>query len=113
MQKTINAYGRTGNNVVVDYILYDKGWFKELIKEREGLKVYYIGIKYPIETIEERKRATSPVGHAKSHYKEVHFFGNYNLMISDPKLSDQDIALKIRPFIKNNPNLKSFLNYSK
>ena len=113
MHYSIASYARTGNNVVVDYILYDKEWFAELVKALKGVKVYYIGIQYPIEVIEERerKRATSPVGHARSHYKTVHAFDNYDLVINNPKFSAEKIALTIKKYIKDNPNPKSFKDY--
>lgn len=113
MHKSIAAYARSGCNVVVDYILYDQTWFPELLSELKGLKVYYVGIKYPIEVIEERekKRATSPVGHARSHYKEVHTFDQYDLTITNPSLSAQDIALKIKRYIERIKSPNAFLNY--
>ncbi len=47
MHNAIAAYAKAGNNVIVDYILYDSQWFPELVKALEGIKVYYVGLQYP------------------------------------------------------------------
>ena len=87
----------------------------ELVGALKGIKVYYIGLKYPLKVIEERekKRATSPVGHARSHYETVHSFDNYDLVIKNPKLSAEEIARKIQKYIDKNPQPKSFVNFLK
>lgn len=102
--KAIASYAESANNVVVDYILYEKNWWPELIEVLKDLRVYYVGIKYPLNFIEEResKRETSPVGHARRHYKEIHAVSDYDFFIDDPKLSAKDIAFKIRAYIQNN-----------
>ena len=115
MHRSIASYAHAGNYVVVDYILYEKGWFSELVEELKGVKVYYIGIQFPIEAIEERerKRATSPIGHARSHYKEAHFYDNYDLLIDNPKLTAEEIALKIKNHMKAHQNPMAFESYEK
>ena len=113
MHHSIAAYAKAGNNVVVDYILYEKEWFSEFVNTLKGIKVYYIGLKYPLQAIEERekKRATSPEGHARSHYETVHYFDNYDLVIDDPSLSADEIARNIQRYIDKNPNPKAFIDY--
>jgi chloramphenicol 3-O phosphotransferase len=115
MHYSIAAYANQGNNVVVDYILYEKNWFPELVDTLEGIKVYYVGIQYSLSEIEKReaKRATSPVGHARSHYDTVHYFDKYDLVIKNSKLSAEEIALKIKAYVKNNPKPKAFEFYTK
>ena len=114
MHQSIKSFAKNGSNVVVDYILYEKTWFPHLVESLEDLKVYYVGIKYPIETIEKReeKRSTSPVGHARSHYKTVHYYDNYDLVIDNPEDSAEMIAKKIELFISKNPEPEAFKNYS-
>ncbi len=67
----------------------------------------------PLEVIEqrERQRANSPVGHARSHYKEVHDYSEYDLVLKDPSLTATELAQKIADFIHNNSNPKSFKYY--
>jgi chloramphenicol 3-O phosphotransferase len=101
MHYSIAAYAKQGNNVVVDYISYEKDWPRELEKALSGVQVYYIGIKYPLEIIEAResKRATSPVGHARSHFTSVHEGFKYDLIIDDHELSAEKISLLIKEIV--------------
>lgn len=101
MHHSIAAYAKQGNNVVVDYISYEDNWLPELREALDGVKVFYIGIKYPIEIVEarEKKRSTSPVGHARSHFNSVHIGFKYDLVIDDPSLSAEEIALKIQELV--------------
>ena len=70
-------------------------------------------MKYPLKAIEERekKRATSPEGHARSHYDTVHSFDDYDLVIDDPTLSAEEIARQIQRYMDKNPNPKAFIDY--
>ncbi len=115
MHYSIAAYAKSGNNVVVDYILYEKEWFSELVNTLKGIKVYYVGLKYPLEIIEKReiKRATSPEGHARSHYDTVHSFDRYDLVIHDATLSAEEVARQIQKYMDKNPNPNAFRDYLK
>jgi chloramphenicol 3-O phosphotransferase len=101
MIKAIAAYAKAGNNIIVDYIMYNDAWLKELITTLHGFRVYLIGIKLPLEVLEQREkaRATSPVGHARSHYNTVHNKWIYDLEIDTSKLSSEEAAQEIKEFI--------------
>lgn len=105
MNQAIVAYAKTGNNVVVDYIMYDPKWMEELLYSLRGYPVYLIGINLPLEVIEQREqaRSTSPIGHARSHYDNVHYGNKYDLMLDDPLATPSQGAEKILEFIQNNP----------
>ena len=51
MHHSIAAYAKAGNNVAVDYIPYEKEWFLEFVNALKGIKVYYIGLKYPLQAM--------------------------------------------------------------
>jgi len=92
MHRAIREYVRAGNNVIVDYINYDPFWIKDLKKSLKGIKVIFVKINASLKTIEEREknRATSPQGHARSHYHTVHQGINYDLTINtDHKTVDE------------------------
>lgn len=103
MHRAIAAYAQQGNNVVVDYILYDQTWLPDLLKALKGLKVYMVGIKLPLEVLEQREKArgTSPIGHARSHYATVHNIMQYDIELDTSKLSSEEAAFKLKEFIKN------------
>ena len=110
MHRAIAAYALTGNNVVVDYILYDLDWLQDLINVLKGHRVYFVGITLPLEVLEEREksRGTSPVGHARSHYHTVHAHGVYDIELDTSKLTSEECALKIQEYIDQHPEPQAF-----
>lgn len=94
MHGAIAAYAQAGNNVVVDYIQYKTHWGHDLREKLKGLKVYYIGVEIPLKELEAReaKRATSPSGHARSHYDTVHDGMIYDLTVDTSRLTSKEAA---------------------
>ena len=105
MHRAIAAYAKSGNNVVVDYIMYDPMWMHELLQELQGCQVYMIGVTLPLHVVQQREqaRSTSPIGHAKSHYDTVHVGNMYDLWIDSSITTADEGALHILDFVKNNP----------
>lgn len=110
MHQAFAAYAAAGNNLVIDYILYEADWLPELVTTLQNCKVYFVGITTPLAVIEQRERArgTSPAGHARSHYHTVHAHGTYDLEIDTSKIAAQDAAQIIKQFIQDNPEPTAF-----
>jgi chloramphenicol 3-O phosphotransferase len=110
MHRALAAYADAGNNVIVDYILYDSSWLKDLITALKDYTVYFIGLHAPIEVLEAREkgRGTSPAGHARSHYDVVHQPGTYDLELDMSSLSSEQAAEKILTFVKTTPLPSAF-----
>ncbi len=102
MHRAIAAYALVGNNVIVDYILYKKSWVEDLATSLKNVRVFWIKVDAPLEVIEERekKRNTSPAGHARSHYHSVHDGIVYDLEVNTAELSADECAKKIINYIK-------------
>ena len=105
MHFAIAAYANRGNNLIVDYILYKPEWLSDLAAALKNCKVYFVGIKVPLSILEERERirATSPIGHARSHYEEVHNGMIYDLELNVNEMKPNESAQKIIQFIRENP----------
>lgn len=110
MHQAIAAYAHTGNNVIVDYILYDSTWLAELVTALKDVRVYFIGIHASLDVIEQREkdRATSPQGHARSIYDTVHAGCTYDLLIDTTAISSDQAAMRIKEFIEKNPTPQAF-----
>ncbi len=102
MHRAIKGYADAGCNVVVDYILYDQSWALDLRKVLQGYRVYFVKVAIPLTVLEEREKArgTSPVGHARSHYKDVYQQFLYDLEVDSSQKSAKEIAKEILDFIK-------------
>ena len=103
MHQAIAGYAKSGNHLIVDYILYKPEYLDDLIRSLQGQKVYWIGIFAPLELIEEREktRGTSPVGHARSHYHSCHQNVSYDLMLNTAYATPDELAEKILEFMQN------------
>jgi len=101
MNSAIAAYAKNGCNVIVDYIAYKKEWFADLEEKLKPFKTYYVAVKIPLEVLEQREkaRATSPVGHGRSHYFTVYGDKTYDLKVDSSKQSAQEIAKQIEQLI--------------
>ena len=97
MHRAIAAYAEAGNNVIVDYILYKPEWLDDLKESLRDHKVLYVGVYAPLTLIEERekKRNTSPVGHARSHFDTVHTDFYYDLEIDSETETPEQNGHKI------------------
>jgi chloramphenicol 3-O phosphotransferase len=107
MNSAIAAYAHNGCNVIVDYIAYDSEWLADLQQKLSGIRTYYVAVDISLETLEQREkdRATSPCGHARSHYASV--YGNiaYDLRVDSENNSPQEIALQIKGLIEKFNNI--------
>jgi len=110
MHRSIAAYASIGNNVIVDYILYEPSWLNDLVNALDGYTVYFISIKIPLDILEEREktRGTSPVGHARSHYDTVYNSGIYDLELKSAEFSAIELAEQLKHFVENNPKPQAF-----
>lgn len=115
MHAAIAAYAKRGNNLIVDYILYKPEWRMDLLEALKDNKVYFIGVKAPLSVLEERerKRGTSPVGHARSHYATVHHAMTYDLELDVSSKTPAEAAAQIKQFVESHPHpqaLKTMLD---
>jgi chloramphenicol 3-O phosphotransferase len=98
MNRAIAEYAKSGCNVIVDYIGYDPKWLEDLKQQLKGVKTYWVKVEIPLEVLEKREeaRATSPKGHARSHFDKVYGNIGYDLVVN----SDKDSAMMIAENIK-------------
>lgn len=103
MHRAIREYALVGNNIVVDYISYEDSWREDLLDVLQNVPAVFVKVNLPLESLEKREqqRATSPVGHARSHYFQVHQNWKYDLEVDTNELSAEEGARKIIEFMKN------------
>lgn len=101
MNNAIAGYAKAGCNIIVDYIAYKKEWLDNLKVKLKDIKTYWIKVDISLKTLEERegKRATSPVGHARSHYDFVYDNINYDFVVNSDKESISEITKNIKNYI--------------
>jgi chloramphenicol 3-O phosphotransferase len=104
MHRAIAAYAKAGNNVIVDYIMYDSAWHDDLKSALSGVPVIFVGVTASLPTLEQREkmRGTSPEGHARSIYESVHQGWHYDLEINTDEMTPNQIADRIDMYIESN-----------
>jgi chloramphenicol 3-O phosphotransferase len=110
MHNAIAAYASAGNHAIVDYIVYEPEFVDELAEALRPVTAYFIGVRIGLDVLEERerRRGTSPVGHARSHYDVVHAHGVYDLEVDTGRESSEACAAKIAAFVRENPRPSAF-----
>jgi len=101
MNSAIVAYAQSGCNVIVDYIAYKKEWIDDLQDKLKNIKACWVKVSIPLSTLEEREvaRATSPKGHARSHYDTVYWNISYDLEVNSGTNTAVAIAEQIKEFL--------------
>ena len=105
MYRSIEALALTGNNLIVDDVLFDPKAIKFAIETLYPYTVYFIGIRCPLDITERREkdRGDRFPGLARSHFDLVHSHRIYDLEIDTSMLEPMECALKIKQFVKDNP----------
>lgn len=98
MDYAIAAYAKNGNNVIVDYIMYDVSWYKKLEETLKDIPHYWVKMNIDLEELEKREisRNTSPKGHARSHYFSVHDTIKYDYEIDCNTKTAKELALELK-----------------
>jgi chloramphenicol 3-O phosphotransferase len=102
MHRAIAAYAKAGNNVIVDYIMYDPSWLNDLQSVLSDVSVISVGVTASLPVVQQREkmRATSPEGHARSIYNTVHQGWKYDLEINSDEMTPEQIADKIDEYMR-------------
>lgn len=110
MHRAIAAFAEAGNDVIVDYILYERDWLAELADALANVTATFVGVRVPLDVLEARERArgTSPVGHARSHYDTVHAHARYDVEVDSSQASAEQCAAIIAAWVEANPQPTAF-----
>ena len=103
---SISALAKAGNDIVVEHAFFERHWITDLVHELSGLPTFFIGLKCPLNVLEQREinRGHRIIGQTRGHHKLVHENMHYDLEIDTATNTPQDGAKKIIAFLKNNPN---------
>ncbi len=119
MHQSIAAYAKTGNDCIVDYILYQDAWLTDLCTVLKNYTIYTIGIDAPLEILEAREKSrgfTFVEGHVRSHHESVHRLfkqhNGYDLIVNTHELSAKEGAQKIYDYIASTKDPKGFKTVS-
>jgi chloramphenicol 3-O phosphotransferase len=97
MHRSIAALASAGSDVIFDHVLLEPSWLDDLIDALDGLDVTFVGIRCPLDVVEERERQRGHrvIGQARGHFDIVHAHGMYDIEVDTSQLSARDAAQAI------------------
>jgi chloramphenicol 3-O phosphotransferase len=83
MHRALAALALAGNDVIFEHVLLHKEWLDDLLDALDGVEVYFVGVRCPIDVIEERERARGNrvVGQARAHHETAHAGAPYDVEV--------------------------------
>ncbi len=83
MHHAIVALSRSGNHVIADHVLVEPAWLTECIELFSELPAYFVGVRCPLNVLEQRERARKDrtLGQAKAQYEIIHTHGLYDIEV--------------------------------
>ncbi len=102
MHRAIAALAQAGNNVLADHVLVEPAWVSECASLFCDLPAYLVGIRCPLEVLEERERSRKDrtLGQARDQYPVVHAHYVYDLEVDTSLLSVEDCALQVKEMLE-------------
>jgi chloramphenicol 3-O phosphotransferase len=103
MHRALAALALVGNDVIFEHVLLYEAWRDDIIDALDGIEVYCVGVRCPIEVIEEREsaRGNRVVGQARAHHEAVHAGMRYDIEVDTSKLSPEAAAEAIAARVLN------------
>ena len=124
MFESIAAHSRLGINVVTDVGHHDdydipQGILYDCARRMEGLPVWFVGVRCPVEIVWERRRNTwhkeqqipdeSPPPYSVHRWnREVHRPGIYDLEVDTAKMRPEECSQAILKHLKHGPQPTAF-----
>jgi chloramphenicol 3-O phosphotransferase len=105
MHHAIADLSRAGYNVAADHVFFERAWLDECAQVFDGLPVWLIAVRCPLEVVEQRERARGDrtVGAARGQYKIIHAHGMYDFEVDTSLHSAVECARLIRERMLTGP----------
>lgn len=97
--KALGCYAQTIDFMIIDHVLQEPSWIKEVSAALSQSSVFFVGVTAPLEVIESREsqRNDRQPGTARSQYQQMNKY-RYDLLIDTSKCTVEEAAENI---IKN------------
>ena len=110
LHHAVAAFALRGNNVVVDYLAFEREFLADLTAAMRGLPAYLIGLRAPLAILESREqhRSDRPRGTARAYFDVAHQHPTYDLELDTSVRSTKECVDVIREYIAREPNPSAF-----
>jgi len=101
MHRAVAAFAAAGNNLIVDWVLWDEAWLRDFVALLRNQDVLFVGVRCPLPEVEkrERERGDRMVGLARSQFAHVHAHARYDLEVDTSVATPTECAEQIAAFL--------------
>ncbi len=105
MRRAMVSFVEAGNNIIIDDIILAPGFLDDYLDTMANLAVYFVGVRCPLDTIEEREsqRLGRFPGTAHSHFESCHAHGQYDVEVDTSVHSPRQCAEQVISRMENPP----------
>ncbi len=106
----VAALAASGNNVVVDDVMYETWMVGECARAFAGVNAYFVGVRCRREVVEARERARGdrPGGLAACNYDLVHRGAVYDIEVDTSDTSAAECAARIKAHLEKGHPPRAF-----
>ena len=108
--QAVAGLARSGNDVIVDDVIYDPLVLKSAVVALHTCNVLFVGVRCPVDVAEqrERDRGDRMPGLVTAHIDLVHAHGIYDLEVDTSVLTAMECAEQIKERLLNRPPPNAF-----
>jgi chloramphenicol 3-O phosphotransferase len=101
MHRAVAALSLAGIHVLVDHVLVEPAWVQDCREAFQGLPVYLIGVRCPLEVLEQRERSrrNRTLGQARLQFERVHAYCRYDFEVDTSIHDAEQCALQIKAWL--------------
>jgi chloramphenicol 3-O phosphotransferase len=101
LRSTLTRLMSTQFEIIIDLVLRDEIELQEVLSTLLNRTVYLVGVRAPLDILEERERNREDRGIGMAREQNIHpaFNRNYDLVIDTSKYSPEEGAVEIRNFM--------------
>lgn len=108
--KSMKAFLDEGFSLIVDELLLNEEEFQEYIETFYEERVLFVGVKPPLEVVEERERARGDrvIGLARGYHELTHQSKTYDLILDSASMTPEKAAQTILQMLATQPDSRRF-----
>lgn len=103
MHRAIAALSQSGLNALADHVLVEPGWVDDCAQVFAGMPAYLIGIRCPLEVLEQREKARRDrtLGQARLQFERTHAHRLYDFEVDTSTASVDECARRIADYLNS------------
>jgi chloramphenicol 3-O phosphotransferase len=104
MRRAMAAMARSGNNIIIDDILFEPDFLQDYMEAFEGLDVTFVGVRCPLNVINAREKSRPGrfPGTAYGHFHSCHAHGQYDIEVDSSEGTPLQCAAQVVEFMQEN-----------